>query len=305
MYLDFGGKSQDDVLWDLIRRTGSEAKLQSAFQVTRPLWNGFWIDSPLNRQQCLFLHELLAKVDEEMPRNRDRLQEFLAALDHAIKTGEPLNVSLAPPGHVDLGWSTTFVHCPRCKAEGPVERWQHRYTDVPITCPTCGCSYSPAATYSCERDYFAESVACTECGASTRIKDFPQEDIRKLEDHHYYHSFSEEMAWLRRVASFYKRHPDAKIKSHFTRVTESNDPKIRAMILDCVPFDEIELPADSVPTKPTDDWSIEDLEVADYLRHNEFSLPGRMTFVAESIERLEPIVATQSVLCPACHKRLI
>ena len=151
--------------------------------------------------------------------------------------------------------------------------------------------------------YFAEKVVCRECGAAFPVKDFSQEDIRKLENEHYYHHFCEEMAWLRRVASFYDRHPSTDVKSHHTRVMQSKDPKIREAIVNCVPFHEIELPPDGIPTEVSNDWSTEDLEVVDYLRHNEFSLPGRMKFVEESIDRLVPIVKSGPALCPDCRGR--
>ncbi len=150
------GPSQ--ALWKSIRRTGLEQRVRQAFEVIDPLWYGLWIDSPLNREQCEILHIVLSDLAATGPRHRKNLKGFIEALAVAKDTGEPLNVEMMPPGHVDMGWITTFVHCPRCKAEGPLERWKENYPTDPIRCPVCGHSYSPAATYSCERDYFATSV---------------------------------------------------------------------------------------------------------------------------------------------------
>src|SRR5437870_1341139 len=63
-----------------------------------------------------------------------------------------MHVSLAPPGHTDLGWYTIFSHCPRCKAASPVERWKRKYRDEEIACAICGARYSPAKTHSAQRD---------------------------------------------------------------------------------------------------------------------------------------------------------
>lgn len=57
---------------------------------------------------------------------------------------------LSPPGHVDLGWHTTFPHCPRCKKHNG-ERWETPYSTRPVFCAACGKAYEPAATASAVR----------------------------------------------------------------------------------------------------------------------------------------------------------
>src|SRR5687768_10691321 len=110
LWLPSGRERPDDVLWASIRRTGLEGPLREAFQVTDPLWYGFWMDSPLTQGQCALLRTLLSDVAASTPRYRQPLQDFRDALEEALQTNDPLRVELTPPGHVDLGWVTTFVH---------------------------------------------------------------------------------------------------------------------------------------------------------------------------------------------------
>jgi hypothetical protein len=58
----------------------------------------------------------------------------------------------------------------------------------------------------------------------------------------------------------------------------------------------------SQPVEP--EWSAEDRDVIDYLLHHHFSLQPRIKGVQESIDRLRPIVAAKSVLCPSCGGKL-
>ena len=124
-----------------------------------------------------------------MPSFGEHIEDFTRALAESAKTSEPLHVELTPPGHVDFGWVTTFVHCPRCKAEGPVERWQQTYPEEPLDCPVCGFSYQPALTHSSERGLFAETVRCPACQAVHRVRDFPDDVIQVLEDRHNFDAF--------------------------------------------------------------------------------------------------------------------
>ncbi len=52
----------DGQLWGVIEQRNLERRLRAAFPVTTPLWYGFWINSPLQRVQVEFLHELLNAV---------------------------------------------------------------------------------------------------------------------------------------------------------------------------------------------------------------------------------------------------
>src|SRR5262245_30186182 len=119
LYLPPGRECPNDVLRESFDRTGVEPQLRRAFQITDPLWYGLWVDSPLTADQCRLLHTVFSDVVATVPRYAKHMEQFLAALQEAAETKLPLAVELSPPGHVDLGWITTFVHCPRCKAEGP------------------------------------------------------------------------------------------------------------------------------------------------------------------------------------------
>jgi Zn ribbon nucleic-acid-binding protein len=308
LWLPEGRESLEDVFWASIRRLGLEPRMQSAFQVTTPLWYGLWIDSPLSAEQCALLRDVFTEAARAVPGYREHLEEFTRALADSAETGEQMHVALSPPGHVDFGWITTFVHCPRCKAEGPVERWQEAYPDDPLECPVCGHSYIPSATYSSERELFAETVACPSCGAVHRVRDFSDNEIQILEDHHTYEASKEELGWLRRVEAFYRRHPDmeGRIKPHFLSILQSDDPDVREAMFAGTPFDEITLPPGAEPQlDPSMAWSAEDLEVIEYLERHAFSLEARMRSVEESIESLgSQFLEASPVKCAGCGARL-
>ena len=220
-------ESIEDVLWESIRRLGLEERIRAAFHMTAPLWYGLWISDPLTATQCSLLHDLLTEA-VRIAQASASTSKTSRGLAESAKTSEPLHVELTPPGHVDFGWVTTFVHCPRCKAEGPVERWQETYPEEPLDCPVCGFSYQPALTHSSECGLFAETVRCPACQAVHRVRDFPDEVIQVLEDRHNFDASTEELGWLRRVEEFYQRHPDLedKIKPHVLEVLESRDPGV-------------------------------------------------------------------------------
>jgi hypothetical protein len=308
LYLPPGRERPNDVLWESIDRTGIEAELKSAFRITDPLWYGLWMDSPLTPIQSRVLHTMFSDVVASVPRYASYLQAFLQAVKVAADTSKQLAVELSPPGHVDMGWITTFVHCPQCKAEGPVERWQETYPAAPIECPVCGHSYPPAETYSSEREYYAERATCGECGESYRVKDLSKDEITILEDQHAFREACEEIAWLWRVAAFYRRHPDQeeRIKPHFLRVIEANDDeRVKRALMDGVPFNEIELPPDDALSHlDSRSWSAEDHKVIEYLQHYHFSLPQRLAFVEKRIAELQPVIGVRVVSCLKCGGRL-
>jgi hypothetical protein len=70
-------------------------------------------------------------------------------MERALYFDLDLHVTLAPPGHTDFGWWTTFAHCPRCKAGAPVEPWK-KVRSAWLTCGMCGHEFDPATTASCE-----------------------------------------------------------------------------------------------------------------------------------------------------------
>ena len=86
----------DKQLWKVIKKKGLEKQLRLAFQVTKPLWYGFWIDSPLKRPQAELLHVLLSAVCEPDGRNSESVKHFLNALRAAIDWELPVHVNLAP-----------------------------------------------------------------------------------------------------------------------------------------------------------------------------------------------------------------
>jgi formylglycine-generating enzyme required for sulfatase activity len=141
----------DDELWNIIERRNLETRLRATFPVTTPLWYGLWINSPLQRPQSEFLHELLdAACDSDDPEDKE-IRHFLNALMAAIRWELPVHVSLAPLGHTDFGMYTVFPHCPRCKANAPVGRWKETYPSTPHECRACGHSFIPDEHHSSEQ----------------------------------------------------------------------------------------------------------------------------------------------------------
>jgi hypothetical protein len=122
------------------------------FPRTRPIWYGLWISSPLQEPQVELLRELLQGAFSRGQAQNIGGHHFLNALQAAKEHHLPLHVSMAPPGHVDFGWYTVFPHCPRCKAEAPLERWQSSYPKEPHTCRVCSHVFIPAEHYKSERD---------------------------------------------------------------------------------------------------------------------------------------------------------
>ena len=143
-------KELQEQLNRLINRLGLASKLDAVFSQTRLHWFRFWIQSPIPFEGAKLLHQLLEAVDKEGEQDED-LNTFIKALDRSINTGIPMYVSLSPPGHTDLGYSTVFSHCPRCKAAAPFEHWKRKNQDEEIECDMCSAKYSPAKTRSSER----------------------------------------------------------------------------------------------------------------------------------------------------------
>jgi len=308
LWMPSGHERPNEVLWDAIQRCGLEQPLRAAFQLTDPLWYGLWIDNPLNQQQTSLLHVLFLDVVAAVPRYQTYLSDFLEVLARASTTGEPLSVELAPPGHIDMGWVTTFVHCPRCKAEGLVERWQESDPTEAIQCPVCEHWYSPAATQSMQRDYSVGSLTCNSCGVSLTVRDFSAAELSTLEKHHLFEKLCIEANWLKRVAAFYRRYPDIedRIKPQFLAVLESDDPEVQEELCAGVPFAEIQLPLqNSTPIEKLRDWSAEDLQVIEYLRSHSFSLPRRMKFVNELIDNQRLNADVVVLKCRACSNQFI
>jgi formylglycine-generating enzyme required for sulfatase activity len=162
-YLEIWPDSEelDAQLWSIIDQRRMEQRLRLSFSITTPLWYGFWINSPLQRLQAEFLHELLSTAcDDRDPKDND-IRHFLNALTAAIRWELPVHVALAPLGHTDFGWYTIFPHCPRCKANAPVGRWQESYPTTPHVCQVCGNTFIPDdhhSSVSDDTDWDADSL---------------------------------------------------------------------------------------------------------------------------------------------------
>lgn len=303
MYLPPGREHPDEVFKNAILELELSPELDQAFPPTNPRWYGLWIESPLTPQQCSLLWQIFARMADKVPRYRERLESFLHALQLAAQNQATMHVEFSPPGHVDFGMVTTFVHCPRCKAEGPFKRWQESYPDTPIACLVCGHHYSPASTHTCEREYFAEFIKCNDCQARLRVRDFSTHEIATLEGQHNLKSLLEEHHWLQRVVAFYARHPEqeGRWRPHFIDVLKSDDPFVRSEMLAGVPFDEIVLPSRRDQDVVRADWSSEDAQVAEYLQHHCFSLEGRLSSVEEGIRDRDITTSEAFVTCPQCR----
>jgi len=143
------------------------------------------------------------------------LLEFTSALDIAISGCGFLHVGLNPPGHTDFGSLTIFCHCPRCKADSGLERWESEYPSEPMQCAVCGFEYSPAATSDRRRTYRFSEVQCMSCFSIIKRADFDPETQDFIAD---YLAIREREARLRvvnRVIESDRRHPGAIIDSLF------------------------------------------------------------------------------------------
>src|ERR1051325_11564149 len=124
-------------------------------------------------------------------------------------------------------------------------------------------------------DVGMDPVVCGSCGATFPVSILTEEHYRVLKDQHYLEEFADELRMLMKVQEYYCRHPEAegRIKSDFSRLLESDDPEVQQRLCDGVPFDQIELPPDTLPEGFVDGEA--DLEVVKYLRQGEFTLGPR------------------------------
>jgi hypothetical protein len=165
IYLPPDSPNVEKQLGAAIKRLGVRREISVEFLATRSLWYGLWARSPLNDECC----RLLGLVLSDLIRQNLALSEpfeaatdpkhveaalglFIAATKIARERHVSLHVSMAPPGHTDFGVYTIFPHCPRCKAEANLKRWEYRPPAEPYTCKVCGQVFSPAATASSEDD---------------------------------------------------------------------------------------------------------------------------------------------------------
>jgi len=140
--------------------------------------------SPLGRRTSEVMGAILGEfirqrsTDESKDRSGPFGNEALLAFVRATKLAREhdlrLNVSMAPPGHTDFGHYTVFAHCPSCKAEADLERWQRRYPSESYVCKVCGREYSPAATASMEADKY-ESSSLRQTLGQERFENFARD----------------------------------------------------------------------------------------------------------------------------------
>jgi hypothetical protein len=289
-----GKKSHKAVIAETIEQEGWSEQVTRIFPACSSLWHSFWMDSPLSLEQITFLLRLFALIADKKDCTATSLTEFIRGLREADERRQVVYVDLSPPGHVDMGWTTVFPHCPRCKAEAPLPRWQHSYSTEPIICPVCRTHYRPAETYSCERYYYTDAVVCSTCYQKYPIRSFSEEERNLLEKHHYYEEFLDELGMLKRVGDFYRRHPgiEDKLRSLFF---------INGIPLHKSYMDELVQLSVSAEARHGDPMAREDAEVIDYLKHHfTRDVNTRMKFAAESSDRLKPIVQARCVKCPHC-----
>ena len=163
------------LLQEIVAHKELQLSLQANFEITQPVWFGLWIRSPLNKSECSLLHDLLLEMGEQIretliaeleQKHRENpekfttievmqykqiydedhrnLLEFLSALKIAIIHDIPMYVALNPSGHADFGFLTTWPHCPRCKADSPLNKRDKKE----CVCAACGNIYFPMETRS-------------------------------------------------------------------------------------------------------------------------------------------------------------
>ncbi len=178
LYQRPGSPETQAQLEGIISRLGLDAEFGEAFLPTTPVWYGLWARSPLSGPAVRLLRVIIGAMCEEdvaeLERegragtvrgdHLDELREFVRAAELAEANGLRLHVSLAPPGHTDLGWYTVFPHCPVCKAAARLPRWRREYPTALYACEACGTKYPPAETASSERDRYESSDLRDELG---------------------------------------------------------------------------------------------------------------------------------------------
>ena len=288
-----GKKSLKSVIAETIKAEGWSEPVSRIFPVSSSLWHSFWMDSPLSPEQVAFLLHLFALIADRNDCTATGLPEFIRGLREADERHLPVYVDLSPPGHGDMGWFTIFPHCPRCKTEAPLPRWQHTYSSELMACPVCGTLYRPAETYSSEQEYYTEKVVCSACQQTYPIRSFSEEERNLLEDHHNYEYFVDELGMLKRVEDYYRRHPgiEEQLRSLFLKGGAFNKSYM----------DELGQLRVSAEARHGDPTAREDAEVIEYLKHSYTNnVKNRIEFVAESSNRLKPIIQASYVKCPHC-----
>lgn len=119
------------------------------FTRTTPQWYGLWM-RPLKGEAILQLIRIVREIVESPGVvDSDDLNSFIRALQKAYKSGTELDFYVAPPGHFDFGFLTTFEHCPQCKAVTAEDKvWRSYSYPENYRCRVCGHIYNPNLTGS-------------------------------------------------------------------------------------------------------------------------------------------------------------
>jgi hypothetical protein len=122
-----------------------------------------------------------------------------------------------------------------------------------------------------------------------------------------WHGAWKELALLRRTASLYRRHPQARryVKPAASVVLESDDPAIIDQLFNNVPISEIKPPRPSDYEERVAGWLADDPELRDFLESSSFDLDARTRGVKESEQKYRLKLAGRSVHCPACGDGLL
>jgi hypothetical protein len=142
-------------LLSILSRLGLGLDHAAAFAPTTKSWYGLWARSPLSADALRVLQKLMRGIQDEQCTDSELrdLTRFIRATELALQHRLHLHVSLAPPGHSDLGYVTNFPHCPFCKAESTnAGRWKRKYSTEVTTCGICGTRFVPAETARSMRD---------------------------------------------------------------------------------------------------------------------------------------------------------
>ena len=118
-----GSGSLDELLWKTIERRGLESTLRDAFQLTDPLWYGFWTESPLDSKQCKTLLELLShslpllwSKDPMIPRRSRSMATFsllfpiLIRPIHTVRSMPLFFVHWKPRANISFPFTFTCRH---------------------------------------------------------------------------------------------------------------------------------------------------------------------------------------------------
>jgi hypothetical protein len=116
----FALPAKDRPFYDQIERVieshGLADEYSACFGLAWPRWFGFWMSSPLSRDQARFVAIILdlLPADYECGESIIGLKAGVyAACDRKL----PFHAALYPRGTIENNWWRLVTHCPRCKAE--------------------------------------------------------------------------------------------------------------------------------------------------------------------------------------------